>query len=107
MELSSLTHQEQIDSLLQQQQDQLQHLLTQSVTSGQTDVLAALLDKAKQLKQLQNLQQEITGNNPQPVLSEDPLALGPPVSTDPITHKTSRQSVVANEFSKVSILEIF
>ena len=106
MELTSLTHQEQIDSLLQQQQDQLQHLLSQSVTSGQTDVLAALLDKAKQLKQLQNLQQEITGNNPQPDLSEDPV-LGPPISTDPITHKTSRQSIVANEFSKVSILKIF
>ena len=102
MELTSLTHQEQIDSLLQQQQDQLQHLLTQSVTSGQTDMLAALLDKAKQLKQLQNLQQEFIGNNSQPDPSEDP-----PISTDPITHKTSRQSVVANEFSKVSILKIF
>ena len=85
-------NQGQIDVLLQQQQQQLQSLL--EAGAGQP-MITLLLDKAKQLQELQAIQQRLINEN-KTNPSQLPLPTPPPSS-----HLTSRSSIVPNELNKV------
>ena len=94
----SVQPQDQIDTVLREQQDQLQNLLN-SASSGseQSGMLVALIDKAKQLQDLQSLQQEVMkGSGDNGGGSRGGKGNGE-------KSKMSQQSVVANEFSKVGL----
>ena len=96
--------QDQIDSLLMEQQDQLQNLLNNATTgTDQSGMLVALIDKAKQLQDLQALQQKIMKNSPSEEKGVE--GRGGEMKREEITAmdkaKMSQSSMVANEFSKV------
>ncbi len=82
--------QEHMDSLLHQQQRQLETLI--EAGAGQP-MISLLLDKAQQLQQLQAIQHK---------LSEDATPTGTPVAP-PIINESKSATAKLSEFSKVSI----
>lgn len=97
MEISSSPQQGQIDTLLKNQQEQLQNLLQNSKNTEQNEMIDTLLGKAKQLQELQSIHQQIVSNEP----LTDTVKSNGEGHTDGRTTRKNRSSMVANEFSKV------
>lgn len=96
---------EQLDELLLQQQDELQNLLKQSADTGQSDVLAALIDKAKKLQDLQSMQAQAMESK-SPSIKDTTNSTVTDVVKSSSKPQMSQSSMVANEFSKVSYVGV-
>jgi hypothetical protein len=94
-----LQNQGSIDTLILQQQEHLQNLLQKTTETEQSEALSTLIDKAKQLQELQSLQQTISTLN-QTASSNDPVGCKLEDTKELINVQSKPTNIVTNEFSK-------